>query len=86
MVSSADPETIVLPDGVNATEYTGPLCPTNLKGLTFYLKFQTITVPSKEPLTTCLRFGLNIVDKTPSLCPLKDLFNAGSARPEAVTL
>jgi len=42
------------------------------------LKFQTITVPSVDPETTCFRLGLNATLHTASLCPLKDLLRAGS--------
>lgn len=37
-----------------------------------------MTVLSREPEITYLRFGLNTEDNTPSLCPLKDLFSEGS--------
>jgi len=37
-----------------------------------------MTVPSTEPETTYLRFGLNATLTTESLCPLNDLFKAGS--------
>lgn len=67
IVSSQEPDTIVLPEGETATEQTGPLCPTKRNGLTFGLKLQTITVLSAEPLTTCLRFGLKQHESTPSL-------------------
>ncbi len=46
------------------------------------LKFQTITVESAEPLTTCLRLGLKQQAKTLSLWPLKDLLSEGSERVE----
>ena len=42
------------------------------------LKFHTMTVPSSEPLTTYLKFGLNMVEVTPSLWPLKLRSRAGS--------
>jgi len=42
------------------------------------LKFQTITVPSAEPETTCFRFGLNATLQTESLWPLNDLLREGS--------
>ena len=42
------------------------------------LKFQTMTVPSRDPETAYLKFGLKTVDVTPSLCPLKLLSKAGS--------
>jgi len=78
MVLSAEQDAIMLPDGATLTSWTGPLWPTNLKGLIVDLKFQTITVPSLEPETACLRFGLNATLQTPSLCPLNDLLRAGS--------
>ena len=40
-----------------------------------------MTVPSREPLTVCLRLGLNATEVTPSLWPLKDLLRAGSLTP-----
>ena len=42
------------------------------------LKFQTITVPSADPETTCLRLGLKATRQIESLCPLNDLLRAGS--------
>lgn len=78
IVSSELPDTIVLPLGVTATELTDPLCPMKRKGLWLALKFQTMTVLSSEPLTTCFKLGLKQTDLTPSLWPLNDRFSEGS--------
>ena len=69
----------MLPEGLIATEWMGPLCPTKRNGLTLGLKFHTMTVPSREPETTCLRLGLKQVESTPSLWPLNERLRAGSA-------
>ena len=80
IVVSSEPETIVLPEGLIATEQTAPLCPTKRKGLTFGLKFHTMTVPSRDPEITYFKLGLKQVSRTSSLWPLKDLFSAGSVK------
>ena len=69
---------MVLPEGVTAKEWTGPLWPTKRKGDLPAWKFHTMTVPSLEPLTTWFKRGLNRVQFTDSLCPLKERFSAGS--------
>ena len=37
-----------------------------------------MSVPSKDELTTYFKFGLKAIPVIVSLCPLKDLFRAGS--------
>jgi len=69
---------MMFPVGDTLTSCTCPLCPTNLNGLMVGLKFQTITVPSADPDTTCFKFGLNATLHTASLWPLKDLLSDGS--------
>lgn len=75
---SLEQDTITFPFGFTLTSFTYSLCPTNLYGRIDDLKFQTITVPSADPETTYLRFGLKATFKTASLCPLKDRFKDGS--------
>jgi len=70
---------MVLPEGEIATELTGPVWPTKRKGLTFGLKFQTMTVLSRDPLITWLKLGLKHVERIPSLWPLNERVKAGSA-------
>lgn len=48
MAISLDPEAIVFPEGSTATSNTANLCPTNLNGLNYGLKFQIVTVQSSE--------------------------------------
>lgn len=78
IVSSAEPETIVLPLGVTQTLCTAPLCPTKRKGRMLALKFHTMTELSAEPLMHCLRLGLKQEVSTLSLCPLNERFKLGS--------
>ena len=78
IVLSSEQDAMTLPYGETLTSWTAPLCPTNLNGRIVDLKFHTITVPSCEPDTTCFKFGLKATLLTCSLCPLKDLFSAGS--------
>jgi len=78
IVLSSEHDAMILPYGETLTSCTAPLCPTNLNGLIVDLKFHTITVPSYEPDITYFKFGLKATLLTYSLCPLKDLFSAGS--------
>ena len=53
--------------GEHATPSTAALCPTNLYGRCWSLKFQTMTVASAPPETTCFMFGLNATALTPAV-------------------
>lgn len=68
MVLSAEPEIIVLPLGEIASECTGPLCPTNLKGREFGLSPVAIIVQSSDALNTCFKLGLKTQQFIPALC------------------
>jgi len=52
-VSSEEPDKIISPFADIATSLTDPLCPINLYGFSWGLKFHTIKFPSALEVTTC---------------------------------
>lgn len=52
-VESLDADAIKVPEGCTAISLTANLWPKNLKGRSWALKFQTVTVPSRLPEITC---------------------------------
>ena len=60
-VSSFDAEAIKFPNGLIATSFTADLCPMNLNGRIFCLKFQTKTFPSSLPVIACFLYILELI-------------------------
>ena len=57
LISLSSPHEITLVESaLNNTSLTAPLCPVNLNGLIWGLKFQTYTIPSMPPDTTCFLY------------------------------
>ena len=52
-VSSLEADAIKVPKGLIASELIEFLCPINLKGRVFGLKFQTKMLPSSLPVRAC---------------------------------
>ena len=59
LISLSSPQDMTFVESaLKRTSFTCPLCPTNLKGLIWGLKFHTSTNPSAPPETTCF---LNVI-------------------------
>ena len=94
-VSSLDADAIKFPIGFIAISFIAFLCPINLNGRVFGLKFQTNIFPSSLPdIACCLiyffflffyiflfyMFGLKIHDVIVSVFPLNERYKTGSEK------
>lgn len=55
---SSPQEMTLVESALKSTSFTCPLCPTNLKGRIWGLKFHTSTKPSAPPDTICFLYGI----------------------------